>query len=126
MKQKICKCGHKRESHNKKFLHYEDCMKCRCNDFMRRERPDLSDKIMSGIIIGTMIMMWSILGYLYYEFINLESEFLDKLMEMTLGEFSEILMLMLFGFTVIWSMYILSVFTYFGEKRRITHPIEDE
>lgn len=56
-KPKICKCGHDKEDHYKqpksKLSIIAECQRCKCSDYLRRERPDKFDK--SYVIIGFVI-----------------------------------------------------------------------
>ncbi len=126
MKKKICKCGHNRDEHERFWrLNYHDCTKCRCSLFLRRERPDTSDKIFNVIITTCLAAFWVIVISTYYFLYNLVEDILNEPFKMSLGNFAEMALVVM----VVVALMVTGVlfpFDYFIHKRRRIHPEDKE
>jgi len=124
---KICKCGHTRNEHARKYLNYEDCSKCRCSDYLRRDKPTTLGKILSIILISTVGLIWITFGSMYFLGNDMLTESYDEPYEISLGEFLE--MNIMWG-GILFLLYTLIVLPIaledFRHKRRIKYPVESE
>ena len=126
MKPKICKCGHKKDEHEKFFLlNYQDCTKCRCSYYLKRERPDKTDKFLSVLLICGIGIIWSmvIMGSVMVSF--LDENALNEPVKLTKGEYIDQLFIILILGSLIYSAFIFP-FDYFMQKRRRIHDTDDK
>ncbi len=120
MKQKICKCGHSREAHSKHSLIFEDCDKCRCGNYLRRDKPHLVDKIFVVYCVVMLIVLWVTFGATWWMIVEFGGE--EKI-DMTFNEFGELMLIILFGLFLLFSVFIYPFIPeYFREKRRTIYP----
>ena len=125
-KPKICKCGHNRDKHFKKYLHYESCDKCPCDDYLRRDKPHLGDKIFAVYGVIMIVVLWGTFGATWWMINDLNNLEGEENIDMTSNEFGELMLIMLFGFFLFFTILTLPFIPeYFREKRRRTYP-EDE
>ncbi len=120
-KERICKCGHNKKEHYKNpekiFKILSECNKCKCSDYVKRDRPNLGDKLSLGygiFVIGFGIFCM----FMISPILNSNTEM--KIPIKTMG-------LILESLIIIGMIYISSLITpYFDTKRRKIYPIEKD
>ena len=126
MKQKICKCGHKRDDHFKKYLKYESCDKCQCSDYLTHNKPHRLDKIFVVYGVCTLVLFWGTFGAVWWMIDDTNKLRENERMEMTYSEFGELVLLLFFIIVLLMSVpFYFLIPDYYREKRRRVYP-EDE
>ena len=129
-KPKICKCGHRKDTHRKnpfsKIVITGNCKNCPCNKYMNRNRPDKSDRIMAFVLplVFVLFVIW-VLVMVYS--MPLTEEQLKTPSNLTIGDLLEIFWIVSF-LVFYWLACILVVdpiYEYFKQKRRETYPIQN-
>ena len=119
-KPKICKCGHLRDEHFKqpeKFYSVpNDCNKCKCNDYMRRERPVISDLI--SLVLGIVILSICVIGMILFIPLTTVTDEV-KIPLKVLGIILECILLI-----VILMCISPLISPYYWQRKRKTYPIE--
>ena len=116
-KPKICKCGHKKEFH-KRF-----CNKCQCSNYLRRDKPSLSDSIANGLFISYIGLISFILVFIWTTWYYID---LDVIIEIPIGE--QITPLIIIGsglYGILILIFSSWIYTHYQDKKRPVYPIED-
>lgn len=93
MKDIKCKCSHLKSEHKKTFWGIKYCNNCQCEEYLRFNAPTKWDKvsfiygiIMTGIVLFVFISMG-------YAFSFIPQEELNEPIEITLGDFMALVMI---------------------------------
>lgn len=131
-KEKICKCGHKKESHKKnpdsKLSFATYCRNCACNSYLNRNKPFKSDIFATIVMVATFIVFLVTSVVLLYELELIIEPIKDMPSHFTNGELYELLTILLFGLNAfLFTWFVVSpILTDYSNKKRIKFPIKDE
>lgn len=119
-KPKICKCGHDKEVHYKqpktKLSIINECNRCKCSDYLKRDRPNNFDK--SYLIIGFVVYGMLIFAAIaVFPLTDIKDEI--KIPTSTFGVVLELL-------TILAGLILFQPYfgNYLDARRRKTHEIE--
>ncbi len=130
---RICKCGHHLDSHIsqnkylKKIRVQSNCSKCQCTDYLYRDKPGIIDKVLVGISIGCIGLIWLAVGLISWiiDIADDGSAWNEQLEHMTLGSFVSLIYLAGLLVGVWFTLYLWNIIAgWIYERSRRTFPID--